>query len=83
MDFPIIPPGRCTGALLRNAIVFKPAGLVPGCAWTLVDILKKAGLPDGVLDLVMGGGGTVGETILSSRKINAVTFTGLLQPAPM
>jgi aldehyde dehydrogenase (NAD+) len=77
-NFPIaipawkIAPALCYG----NAIVFKPAGLVPGCAWALVDILKKAGLPDGVLNLVMGSGGTVGEAILSSSKINAVTFTG-------
>ncbi|WP_281684478.1 aldehyde dehydrogenase family protein [Thalassobaculum salexigens] len=77
-NFPIaipawkIAPALCYG----NTIVFKPAGLVPGCAWALVDILKKAGLPDGVLNLVMGSGGTVGETILSSTKINAVTFTG-------
>ena len=77
-NFPIaipawkIAPALCYG----NTIVFKPAGLVPGCAWALVDILKKAGLPDGVLNLVMGSGGTVGEAILSSTKINAVTFTG-------
>lgn len=77
-NFPIaipawkIAPALCYG----NSIVFKPAGLVPGCAWALVDILKKAGLPDGVLNLVMGSGGTVGETILSSTKLNAVTFTG-------
>jgi len=77
-NFPIaipawkIAPALCYG----NTVVFKPAGLVPGCAWALVDILKKAGLPDGVLNLVMGSGGTVGETILSSTKINAVTFTG-------
>ncbi|WP_420405509.1 aldehyde dehydrogenase family protein [Nisaea sp.] len=77
-NFPIaipawkIAPALCYG----NTVVFKPAGLVPGCAWALVEILKKAGLPDGVLNLVMGSGGTVGETILSSTRINAVTFTG-------
>ncbi|WP_193181832.1 aldehyde dehydrogenase family protein [Nisaea sediminum] len=77
-NFPIaipawkIAPALCYG----NTVVFKPAGLVPGCAWALVEILKKAGLPDGVLNLVMGSGGTVGEAILSSTKINAVTFTG-------
>ncbi|MBO6560651.1 MAG: aldehyde dehydrogenase family protein [Nisaea sp.] len=77
-NFPIaipawkIAPALCYG----NTVVFKPAGLVPGCAWALVEILKKAGLPDGVLNLVMGSGGTVGEAILSSTKIHAVTFTG-------
>jgi aldehyde dehydrogenase (NAD+) len=70
-----IAPALCYG----NTIVFKPANLVPGCAWTLVDILHRAGLPDGVLNLVMGGGSTVGQTILESEHVSAVTFTGSTQ----
>jgi alpha-ketoglutaric semialdehyde dehydrogenase len=54
--------------------VFKPADLVPGCAWLLVDILIRAGLPKGVLNLVMGKGSIVGR--IESPDVNAVTFTG-------
>ncbi len=53
-----------------------PADLVPGCSWAIVDILHRAGLPKGVLNLVMGKGSVVGQTILDSADVNAVTFTG-------
>jgi len=49
---------------------------VPGCSWAIVDILHRAGLPKGVLNLVMGKGSVVGQTILDSADVNAVTFTG-------
>lgn len=77
-NFPIaipawkIAPALCYG----NTVVFKPADLVPGCAWAIADILKRAGLPDGVLNLVMGRGSVVGEAILSSPDVDALTFTG-------
>ena len=70
-----IAPALCYG----NTIVFKPANLVPGCAWALADILHRAGLPRGVLNLVMGQGSTVGQTILDSEHVDAVTFTGSTQ----
>ena len=77
-NFPIaipawkIAPALCYG----NTVVLKPADLVPGCAWALADILKRAGLPDGVLNLVMGRGSVVGEAMLDSPDIDAITFTG-------
>jgi aldehyde dehydrogenase (NAD+) len=77
-NFPIaipawkIAPALCYG----NCVVFKPADLVPGCGWALVDILIEAGLPKGVLNLVMGRGSVVGEKMLASPRIDAVSFTG-------
>ncbi|AAL52921.1 MULTISPECIES: aldehyde dehydrogenase family protein [Brucella] len=77
-NFPIaipawkIAPALCYG----NTIVFKPAELVPGCSWAIADILHRAGLPKGVLNLVMGKGSVVGQTILDSADVNAATFTG-------
>src|SRR4051794_11371286 len=55
-NFPIaIPAWKIAPALAYgNTVVFKPADLVPGCAWAITDILAKAGLPAGVLNLVMG-----------------------------
>lgn len=77
-NFPIaIPAWKIAPALAYgNTVVFKPADLVPGCAWALVDILQRAGLPAGVLNLVMGRGSVVGQAILDSRNVDAVTFTG-------
>jgi alpha-ketoglutaric semialdehyde dehydrogenase len=77
-NFPIaipawkIAPALCYG----NAVVFKPADLVPGCGWAIADIIARSGLPKGVFNLVMGRGSVVGEAILQSRDVNAVTFTG-------
>ena len=77
-NFPIaipawkIAPALCYG----NTVVFKPADLVPGSSWAIVDILHRAGLPKGVLNLVMGRGSVVGQTMLDSKDLNALTFTG-------
>ena len=77
-NFPIaipawkIAPALCYG----NTIVFKPADLVPGSSWAIVDILHRAGLPAGVLNLVMGRGSVVGQAMLDSPEVDAITFTG-------
>ncbi|MDX3924242.1 MAG: aldehyde dehydrogenase family protein [Shinella sp.] len=77
-NFPIaipawkIAPALCYG----NTVVFKPAELVPGCSWAIVDILHRAGLPKGVLNLVMGKGSVVGQAMLDSPDVHAITFTG-------
>ncbi len=77
-NFPIaIPSWKIAPALAHgNTIVFKPADLVPGSSWAIVDILVRAGLPKGVLNLVMGKGSVVGQAMLDSPDINALTFTG-------
>lgn len=77
-NFPIaIPAWKIAPALAYgNTVVFKPAELVPGSAWALVDILVRAGLPAGVLNLVMGCGSVVGEEIVSSQDVDGVSFTG-------
>jgi alpha-ketoglutaric semialdehyde dehydrogenase len=77
-NFPIaIPAWKLAPALCHgNTVVFKPADLVPGSSWAIVDILQRAGLPKGVLNLVMGKGSVVGQTILDSADVNAITFTG-------
>jgi aldehyde dehydrogenase (NAD+) len=56
--------------------VFKPADLVPGCAWALTEIISKAGIPAGVFNLVMGRGSVLGELLSTDTGIDAVSFTG-------
>lgn len=77
-NFPIaIPAWKLAPALaFGNAVVLKPADLVPGSAWALADILHRAGLPAGVLNLVMGRGSEVGQVLLDDRRVNAISFTG-------
>ena len=77
-NFPLaIPAWKIAPALAYgNTVVFKPAELVPGSAWMLSDIIARAGLPEGVFNLVMGKGREVGEAIVTHPKVSGVTFTG-------
>jgi aldehyde dehydrogenase (NAD+) len=77
-NFPIaIPAWKIAPALAYgNCVVFKPADLVPGCAWALAEIIARSGLPAGVFNLVMGRGSVVGELLSTDAGIDAVSFTG-------
>ena len=77
-NFPIaIPAWKIAPALAYgNCVVIKPADLVPGSAWALADIIARSGLPAGVFNLVMGRGSVVGDVILKSRDVDAISFTG-------
>ncbi len=80
-NFPIaIPAWKIAPALAYgNTVVFKPADLVPGCAWAVADIFSRSGLPEGVFNLVMGRGSEVGEAILEHPAVAAVSFTGSVE----
>ena len=77
-NFPIaIPAWKIAPALAYgNAVVFKPAELVPATAHVLAEIIVNAGVPDGVFNLVMGSGAEVGATIVNHPIVNAISFTG-------
>lgn len=77
-NFPIaIPAWKIAPALAYgNCVLIKPAELVPGSAWALAEIISRAGLPNGVFNLVMGRGSVVGQAFLNDRRVNAISFTG-------
>jgi aldehyde dehydrogenase (NAD+) len=77
-NFPIaIPAWKIAPALAYgNTVVVKPADLVPGSTWELVKIIAEAGAPAGVINLVMGRGSVVGEALVSSPDVDALSFTG-------
>jgi alpha-ketoglutaric semialdehyde dehydrogenase len=83
-NFPLaIPAWKIAPALaFGNAVVFKPAELVPASPWTIVDIVQRAGLPPGVLNLVMGPGAKVGAALAASPDVDAVSFTGSQETGP-
>lgn len=76
-NFPIaIPAWKIAPALVfGNTVVWKPANAVPLLAVRLAQALTDAGLPAGVLNLVIGDP-TVGEAIVNHPDIDAITFTG-------
>ena len=77
-NFPIaIPAWKLAPALAYgNCAVIKPAELTPGCAHALVSILWEAGAPVGVVNLVMGRGSVVGNALVESPGVDAISFTG-------
>jgi aldehyde dehydrogenase (NAD+) len=83
-NFPLaIPAWKIAPALAYgNCVVFKPAELVPASPWRLVDIVQRAGLPPGVLNLVMGPGSKLGAALASASGIDAVSFTGSRDVGP-
>jgi aldehyde dehydrogenase (NAD+) len=77
-NFPLaIPAWKIAPALaFGNSVVWKPAELVPLTSLRLHEALLEAGLPPGVLNLVLGRGSSVGETLVTHAEADAVTFTG-------
>jgi aldehyde dehydrogenase (NAD+) len=77
-NFPMaIPSWKIIPALVcGNTVVFKPATLTPLSALNFVKILEEAGIPRGVVNLVTGGGGDVGNALLVSDAVRIVSFTG-------
>lgn len=80
-NFPIaIPAWKIAPALaFGNCVVFKPADLVPGCAWALAEIISRSGIPHGVFNLVMGRGSVIGDALVTHPDIAAVSFTGSVE----
>ena len=80
-NYPIaIPSWKIAPALaFGNAVVFKPAELAPGCAWSLADIIARSGLPKGVFNLVMGSGSVVGNILVDHPNVDGISFTGSVE----
>ena len=77
-NFPIaIPAWKIAPALVAgNTVVFKPATITPGTAALLTEIFNEAGLPTGVLNLVLGSGSEAGDEIVNHPAVRAISFTG-------
>jgi alpha-ketoglutaric semialdehyde dehydrogenase len=77
-NFPMaIPCWKMMPALVTgNTVVFKPATDTPHCATLLVELMAEAGFPAGVVNLVTGAGGEVGDAIVGSPDVSIVSFTG-------
>jgi 1-pyrroline-5-carboxylate dehydrogenase len=63
-------------AMLGNTVVWKPASTSIYSNWYLLEILREAGLPPGVINFVPGAGATVGDPVLADRRLGGVHFTG-------
>jgi alpha-ketoglutaric semialdehyde dehydrogenase len=77
-NFPMaIPTWKIMPALIcGNTVVFKPASYTPLTAYRLVKIFEEAGLPRGVLNIVFGTGGEVGNALIEHPDVKLISFTG-------
>jgi aldehyde dehydrogenase (NAD+) len=77
-NFPFaIPAWKIAPALVSGCtVVFKPASLVPAMAVEFVKILAEAGIPDGVINLVLGSGAAMGDVLVEDPRVKVVSFTG-------
>jgi acyl-CoA reductase-like NAD-dependent aldehyde dehydrogenase len=77
-NFPwAIPVWKSAPALVAgNAVIFKPAELTPATAALLAEIYEQAGVPPGVFNMLVGSGSVVGEAIVNSPVLRAISFTG-------
>ncbi len=67
-----IAPALCYG----NAVVWKPANATPASAVALAEIIYGQDIPEGLFSLVMGSGRSIGQRLIESPKVNAISFTG-------
>ncbi len=77
-NFPVaIPVWKIAPALVAgNTVVFKPASLTPATAVRIVEIFEEAGIPKGVLNLILGSGSDAGDEIINHPAVKAISFTG-------
>jgi len=77
-NFPVsIPVWKMAPALVAgNTVIFKPATLTVLTGAKVVEIFAQAGIPAGVLNMVVGAGGEVGDELLQHPDVRAVSFTG-------
>jgi aldehyde dehydrogenase (NAD+) len=77
-NFPIaIPAWKIAPALaFGNTVVWKPSDLVPLTAVHLMRAFEEAGLPPGVLNLVLGRSREIGPALTDHPRVDAITFTG-------
>ena len=80
-NFPIaIPAWKIAPALaFGNCVVIKPAEIAPASAHALAEIIQRAGVPEGVFNLVMGKGSVVGEALVNHPDVAAISFTGSVE----
>jgi aldehyde dehydrogenase (NAD+) len=77
-NFPVaIPIWKIAPALVAgNTVVFKPASITPATAVRITEIFEAAGIPPGVLNLVIGSGSEAGDEIINHPAVKAISFTG-------
>lgn len=77
-NFPVVTPVRKIAPALAfgNTVVFKPASLTPRSAVYVTELLEKAGVPAGAVNLVIGPGAGAGDALATDERVAGISFTG-------
>jgi len=77
-NFPIATPSWKIAPALAygNAVVWKPANQTPASAVALAEIIAKQDIPTGLFNMVLGAGHSIGQRLVESRHVDAISFTG-------
>ncbi len=76
-NFTAIALNLCVApALMGNVVLFKPSTTAALSNWYVMELLREAGLPEGVINMLPGDGPTIGNPVLSSPDLGGIHFTG-------
>ncbi|MCC7176310.1 MAG: aldehyde dehydrogenase family protein [Bryobacterales bacterium] len=77
-NFPVVAPVRKVAPALAcgNAVVLKPASITPWSSSYIVELFESAGVPPGVVNLVIGSGNAIGNRLVDDPRVGGITFTG-------
>jgi aldehyde dehydrogenase (NAD+) len=77
-NFPVVAPVRKIAPALAcgDTVVLKPASITPWSAEWIVRLLETAGVPPGVVNFLVGGGGVIGNRLVDDPRVAGITFTG-------
>ncbi|PTL83784.1 L-glutamate gamma-semialdehyde dehydrogenase [Vitiosangium sp. GDMCC 1.1324] len=65
-----------TPAIMGNVVLFKPSNTAAYSNWYVMELLREAGVPDGVINMLPGDGPTVGNPVMASPHLGGIHFTG-------
>ncbi|MBM7570209.1 aldehyde dehydrogenase family protein [Aquibacillus albus] len=77
-NFPVVTPVRKIAPALAYGctVVYKPASATPWTSVKIMELLKEAGVPKGVVNLVVGSGSEVGDPLINHKDVKGISFTG-------
>ncbi|MED4227708.1 aldehyde dehydrogenase family protein [Neobacillus cucumis] len=77
-NFPVVTPVRKIAPALAYGctVVYKPASVTPWTSVRLMELLEEAGVPNGVVNLVVGSGTMVGDPLVNHPLVKGISFTG-------
>lgn len=77
-NFPLATPAWKIAPALAfgNAVIWKPANLTPASSVALTEVIARQDIPPGLFNLVMGSGAVIGQRLIESPAVDAISFTG-------